>query len=400
MAIIARQTQSGVRYVIDWWPQGRNGKRVRQTLPPYIQTMAQAKAYEEEIKRSTAVPREPALSASSLVRDAFLEYLQWYELHRAEMSYLDVCQVWKNHLKRFFGHFRVSDITESHIDTYKRIRRSEAIIRQNQEKPDLRYAGSRTINKELSYLSGFLKWCRTSRGMACPRITVEMLPYKRPVPIVLSIEEVLAIVRAAPPHYQALYLCLYGPGLRSREARRLRPCDVDYETSTARVIQKGGSYKLVPLPPLAVACLKAIEPADPQAWYFPARRRAGESVDGPVTTIRKALLRHCRAAGVTKRVTPHLFRHSIATHLLGQGANLRTLQQLLGHAEIATTEWYTHVDIQHVRDATASIFAALPQDLQTCVYNNPGNIEDIRNFDYKRKSIKARNTKGKRGTAP
>ena len=64
-------------------------------------------------------------------------------------------------------------------------------------------------------------------------------------------------------------------------------------------------------------------------------------------------------AGITKDITPHLLRHSIATHMLAKGINLRTIQAMLGHAQVATTEWYTHVVTDDIRDATKDLFAEM-----------------------------------------
>lgn len=73
----------------------------------------------------------------------------------------------------------------------------------------------------------------------------------------------------------------------------------------------------------------------------------------------KALARAAKKAGITKDITPHLLRHSIATHMLAKGINLRTIQAMLGHAQVATTEWYTHVVTDDIRDATKDLFAEM-----------------------------------------
>jgi integrase/recombinase XerD len=82
-----------------------------------------------------------------------------------------------------------------------------------------------------------------------------------------------------------------------------------------------------------------------QEDYLFANPRNGKSI----LDVRGAITRICKAAGVAKKVTPHLFRHSIATHLMGVDVKLQMIRQYLGHAQIATTEFYTHVDLGHLR---------------------------------------------------
>ena len=120
-----------------------------------------------------------------------------------------------------------------------------------------------------------------------------------------------------------------------------------------RIRQKGGTWKLLPINDQVVEAVKAViklrKPKPGKALF--SVRKSG----APIQNIRKALERFCKAAKVTKKVNPHLFRHSIATHLMGADVNLRTIQQYLGHAQISTTEFYTHVAMGHLRQAQKSI---------------------------------------------
>jgi len=332
----------GKRYVIDYYPKGRKGPRKRLTLPAAVTTEDEALEFEQEFRRASRDPEEPEIPKGSTATDVWPSYASWYELHREPTTLKDLNLSWDNHLKRQFGHLRLDEINSRHITVYKRFRKTEG-------------GSNRTINKELSYLGGFLRWCRDEENGLADRPTffrIEKLPYKRPIPMVLSVAETLAMIRAAEPRYQALFLALYAAGLRSSEARHLKPENVDEANRQIIVRQKGGGQKIVPANRLLLEHLKAIAPKRPDQHYF-FNPRTG----APLKDIRRAITRAKTAAGVVKKVTPHLFRHSIATHLLGSGANLRTIQQLLGHSQLATTEIYTHVAVEHMQGAVDKLLA-------------------------------------------
>ena len=186
-----------------------------------------------------------------------------------------------------------------------------------------------------------------------------MLPHQRPRPIILSPDEVTRLVDAAEPFYRAFFLCLYTLGFRLSEATYLRWRDIDRESKTVTVIQKGGSVKVEPLNAWLDAALKTLKKElkskpEPDDYVFLNPRKGR-----PVMDIRTPLERAAKKAGIIKRVTPHLLRHSVATHLLAKGKNLRTIQAMLGHAQVGTTEWYTHVVTDDIRDATAGMFAEM-----------------------------------------
>ncbi|MBI3934481.1 MAG: site-specific tyrosine recombinase XerD [Acidobacteria bacterium] len=146
---------------------------------------------------------------------------------------------------------------------------------------------------------------------------------------------------------RAILEMLYGTGLRVSELISLRVADINLEEGTVRALGKGNKQRIVPAGKHAVAAMeKYLSKARPfllgsrqSPWLFVSRRATSLTRQ----TIWLMLARYGRLAGIGKRVTPHLLRHSFATHLLARGADLRSLQMMLGHADIATTQVYTHV---------------------------------------------------------
>jgi len=322
------------RFIIDYWPNGRHGKRVRTPLPDSIQDIGAAAAIERDLRKAARNPEEPQADPAGLtVSDLFSDYLSWYGLHRAESSQKDLESVWDNHLKPIFGEIYVASINRNHFTAYQQARRATTVT-------------NRTINKELDYFRGFLRWCRVEKQMLLARIEAGKLPYNRPLPIVLSPAEVLAIIEAAEPIYQALFICYYSMGLRKSEALNLTWGDIDEANKQIRVRQKGGSFKILPASDWLLDALKRIKPekARPTAWAFISKR-----TDLPLQNLRRAIERACKKAGVTKYVHPHLFRHSIAVHFMADGINQRMIQRFMGHADSKATEFYTNVSAAHLR---------------------------------------------------
>ena len=207
----------------------------------------------------------------------------------------------------------------------------------------------------------------------------------RPIPVVLSRDEVRAVLARFAPRDQLVATLLYGGGLRLLEALRLRIKDIDIDRRQVLVRQgKGARDRRCPFPvrlrqPLLehVARIRRLHQRDrrdgvgvalPEAlgvkypsagtewewyWLFPAQRatvhhetaHAGALYRHHLheTVFQRAVKQAARAAAIPKRVTSHTFRHSFATHLLEDGADIRTVQELLGHRDLKTTMIYTHV---------------------------------------------------------
>ena len=194
-----------------------------------------------------------------------------------------------------------------------------------------------------------------------PSELLEMPRVEKKLPEVLSLEEIdamIACIDMSKPEghrNRAIIEMLYGSGLRVSELTDLRLSNIYRQEGYMRILGKGSKQRLVPISPVA----------DEQLGYWLQDRSAldikPESVDivflnhygrqltrAMIFTIVKRL---AQAAGITKTISPHTLRHSFATHLLQNGADLRIIQQLLGHESIVTTEIYTHVDIHNLRDA-------------------------------------------------
>jgi integrase/recombinase XerC len=143
---------------------------------------------------------------------------------------------------------------------------------------------------------------------------------------------------------------LYSSGLRLAELVGLDLLDVDLADRTVRVVGKGSKQRIVPVGAQAVAALQAwlreratLAAVATQALFV---GRSGERLTPRAVQLRVA--RWAKLRGSSVHVHPHLFRHSFATHLLESSQNLRGVQELLGHANISTTQVYTHLDFQHL----------------------------------------------------
>ncbi len=180
-----------------------------------------------------------------------------------------------------------------------------------------------------------------------PTATLDSPRLGRPLPKYLSEAEVEALLAASARHpvAQAGLEILYATGLRVSELLSLRRAAVDRAGGALIVRGKGGRERMVPLSTAAKAAAAEV-PAD-GAWLFPGRDpRRAMTRQGFALILKQVALE----AGIDPaRVSPHVLRHSFASHLLARGADLRSLQALLGHASIATTEIYTHVLSEHLR---------------------------------------------------
>ena len=186
--------------------------------------------------------------------------------------------------------------------------------------------------------------------------------HSRRLPTVLSQEEVARLIDASGNlMHRAMVMTLYATGVRRAELCRLKVADIDSERMVLHIHEgKGGRDRDVPLSPKLLATLREYwRWMKPKTYLFPGMENNWRG-DVPVTTKVAwiAVTEAAKAAGITKRVSPHTLRHSYATHLLEAGADLRTIQVLLGHAKLADTTVYLHLSRRHLQ-AVASPLESL-----------------------------------------
>lgn len=169
---------------------------------------------------------------------------------------------------------------------------------------------------------------------------------KKKLPVVLAENEVEQLLLAADNlKEQAILMTLYSSGLRVHELAELRPDDIDSDAMKVRVREgKGGKDRYTLLSPVLLETLRRyFRQYRPQQWLF-----YGSTPQIPIPTrnVQRMVATVALRAGLKKHVTPHMLRHTFATHLLEHGTNLRHIQELLGHASLKTTMIYTHVSPQ------------------------------------------------------
>lgn len=226
----------------------------------------------------------------------------------------------------------------------------------------LREAGlnPRSVARHLSAIRQFHRFLvRQGRAAEDPTAHLEAPRPWRRLPGVLSSEEVdrlLAVRATGTPQdlrNRAMLELMYASGLRVSELISLRLGDVDLSVGIVRVVGKGDKERLVPVGDAAAASLRVyLRDGRPRL----AKRRASDGLflgrhGGGLTRqmFWNVIKRAAVEAGISKSVTPHTLRHSFATHLLEHGADLRSVQLMLGHADIATTQVYTHLSRSHLK---------------------------------------------------
>lgn len=229
------------------------------------------------------------------------------------------------------------------------------------------YSANRSSASQARRLSGIKSLYNylliTERVEQLPTESVDAPKAERLLPDVLSVEEIDALLRtfdittAKGCRDSAIVEVLYSTGLRVTELVTLRMNDLFFGEGYVRVIGKGDKQRLVPISSAArdkiqlyMEFRKPEKPSEPTLFL----NNRGKPLTRVMvfTIIRQAAER----AGITKSISPHTLRHSYATHLLEGGANIRQVQELLGHESISTTEVYTHLDRRHLRSVVEDSF--------------------------------------------
>ncbi|HET9886931.1 MAG TPA: tyrosine-type recombinase/integrase [bacterium] len=221
----------------------------------------------------------------------------------------------------------------------------------------------RTLARVASGLRRFLRYARKSGAIEAEpsfpmteKIRRRRLPRAVPEEKLLQTLDHLAL-RGVSPRDRAVLELLYGSGIRVAEAAKLSLADVDGRAGTIRIRGKGGKERIAPLTRTAIDALQEslrdrhLEGEDAQSNLPLFVNRRGARLTA--RTLRRIVTRCLPASSERGGASPHALRHSFATHLLDHGADLRAVQELLGHARLSTTAVYTHVTKSRLREAYA-----------------------------------------------
>ncbi|MGX9365061.1 site-specific tyrosine recombinase XerD [Desulfoplanes sp. PS50] len=222
-----------------------------------------------------------------------------------------------------------------------------------------RTGSAKTLARHLASLRGFFAYLHEQGILSTnPALILSNPKIARTIPDVLTQEETARLLEAPDTgtklghRDRAILEVLYGAGLRVSELTNLRPLDYDAQTDILRIWGKGGKERIVPLNQTAATMLTSYLTTR-SALFTPRQDAIFLNRSGNQLTrqgVWKMIKRYGLKARITKTISPHTLRHCFATHLLEGGADLRTVQVLLGHADISATEIYTHVQTRRLLD--------------------------------------------------
>ena len=263
----------------------------------------------------------------------FLSYLE-IEKNYSELTILNY-RLDLEEFSRFFGSEPITSVE------YSTLRRFLGQMRERNLKP-------RSVARKLSSLRSFFKYLQRENIISNNPASLMVTPkLDKPLPHFMTEEEAVRLIEAPKDgktmslRDKAIFETLYSAGLRVSELVGLDIDDVDFIGNVARVMGKGKKERIVPIGDKALEALKTyIDQRPVQSKVMFLNKNGGRLGSRSVCDIiNKYILREA----MNQHVTPHMFRHSFATHLLNRGADLRAVQELLGHVNLSTTQIYTHL---------------------------------------------------------
>ena len=218
--------------------------------------------------------------------------------------------------------------------------------------------GNRTVGRHLSALRSFFRFlCREGYLKTNPILMLSSPKLDKHLPSFMTEEEVTQLIESVLPkdnndelglRNRAILETFYSSGLRISELVSLSVDDVDFIAGIVKAMGKGKKERVVPIGEIALSAVRK---------YLDKRKKQSNAVflnkNGKrISTrgVRDVVEKYLKIAGIRRGVSPHTFRHSFATHLLNRGADLRTVQELLGHANLSTTQIYTHLTTEKLKN--------------------------------------------------
>lgn len=237
---------------------------------------------------------------------------------------------------------------------YLDVRRYLALLKEKQ------YQRS-TVARKLACLRSFFKFLvRENMLKVNPAVGVATPKREKKLPSCLELEEIEHLLEAPngskweEKRDKAILEVLYSSGIRVSELTGLNHEDVDLFSGIMKIRGKGKKERIVPVGSIALKSIQAYADAKPASKNGKNSDAMFINKSGTRLTdrsVRRILIKYARRISLTKEISPHMLRHSFATHMLDRGADLRSVQELLGHQNLSTTQIYTHISTKRLREA-------------------------------------------------
>ncbi len=218
-----------------------------------------------------------------------------------------------------------------------------------------------TIFRKLASIKGYFLYLTTSGKInENPALAIDMPKLRRKLPVILTYNEVEKLLKTKMSTIdKAIFELLYSSGLRVSELTNLKLNDIDYTLQILKCMGKGSKERIVPVNKKAIKAIKTyLKEREFIIKKFKLSTKRLFILDTGKVINRQYVYNFIHNIGiniVNKNISPHTIRHSFATHLLENGADLRVVQELLGHCDISTTQLYTHISTKHLKDVYFSI---------------------------------------------
>lgn len=279
------------------------------------------------------------------------EYLEFLEVEKG-LS-VNTIEAYRRDLSNFLGFCEERGIED--LNNIKRGEINSYVLKLHDKK-----LTTTSIVRKIASLRGFFKWlCANDFCKTDPTLTLEQPKLPKRLPKVMTVQEMETILNQDLDELHTVILeLLYGCGLRVSELTNICINDIDIKSKYLQCIGKGSKERIVPLGKKAVNALKKFLPVRD----FSVQKNKIETKHLLVDDNGRILTRqdiytfiHEQGEKIHKHISPHTLRHSFATHLLENGADLRIVQELLGHSDVSTTQLYTHVSKKRLKEVYFAI---------------------------------------------
>ena len=221
-----------------------------------------------------------------------------------------------------------------------------------------------SIGRKLASLKKYFRYLAATHKIDDdPLLLIQSPKQEKPLPVFLSVDDAFRLLggikvkTGLDVRDRAVLEVFYSTGIRVSELVGLNWSDVDFQLGIVRVLGKGSKERIVPIGEIAMQALRGYADEQRERWHFACKGETAVFLNNRgarITTrsVARIVEKHLRKAGIAVKMGPHGLRHSFATHLLNSGADLRVIQELLGHASLSTTQKYTHLNL----DALAAVY--------------------------------------------